>query len=301
MTVRSPFRGNINSASAEQHGTAEEQLFEDRVSSLHFRSAGELGGLPDYTGRLTQLRDERFHIGHFIVRLPDEVQWSPEMFEICGLPPRAGPLSLVDVIEPFDGEDRAKLADLIKESLTDRLGYQATLRLRRPDGTVRLVEVVGDVVVAGGSLTALVGLMRDVTSAAHPEEERPHQDPIRRIIESMPVPALLTDPQMRILAHSEPWARSHGIARNVIGEDLVSAVYKAPPGWALEHARAVAGERVTAERLFYNPATNRPAKCITTLTPWIDRGGATRGVVTVIGGSDFTFASKDIAIQAKRR
>lgn len=276
-------------------------MYDDLVTSLHFSSPDDdFVATPPHVGRLMRLGDERFHVGHFVLSLPEDVQWSSEMFDICGLPRQAGMLRLADFVEPFDGTDRLTLADLIRTSLLERQGFQARLRVRRPDDEVRLVEIVGDVVVDGGRLVAIVGLMRDITGQASPPVATSELERMRVLIEAMPVPALLTDPEMRILACSETWAKSHGvIAAQVIGQDVLKAVHKAPVGWSLEHEKVLAGRTVETERTFHNPASGRPSKCACALTPWVVDDGTIRGVITIIGWSDFAYASKEIAAFVK--
>jgi hypothetical protein len=277
-------------------------VFDDHVRGDHFVSSnvplpGAGGG---YAARIMRLRDERFHIGHFLIEMPDQVSWSPEMFKICGLPPREGPLSLKDIVGVFDIADREKLAKLIAESLKDRKGFHATLRIRNIDD-LRLVEVVGDVIETDGRLAAIVGLMRDVTHIANQYAPTNELQRMTAIVEAMPCPAVLTDTSMRILAYCDVWARSHGISgKAAIGKDLVAAVEKAPVGWGLEHDKVVSGKTVTSDRVFHSPASGRPVNCPTMLTPWVDGEGTIRGVLTVIGWSEFAFASKEIAIHARK-
>ena len=70
-------------------------MFDDHVRGDYFVSTTSPlpGGCAAFADRIMRLRDERFHIGHFVIEMPDRVFWSPEMFKICGLPPRDGSLS----------------------------------------------------------------------------------------------------------------------------------------------------------------------------------------------------------------
>jgi PAS domain S-box-containing protein len=275
-------------------------VYDDLITTLHFPSRDEAGPAMDYAGRMIRLKDERLHIGHFVVALPDEVHWSAEMFDIFGVPHRPGPLRLADVIEPFDSEDRVRLGELIRTSLRDRKGYHAKLRVRHPDGDLRLVETVGDVVVEDGRLAAVVGLLRDITSSAAAPMAGSDLERMRALIEAMPTPALLTDHEMRILACSDMWAKSHGvIASQVLGQDVLKVVHKAPVGWSLEHEKVLGGKAVTTDRMFHNPATGRPAKCMCSVLPWVVGDGTIRGAITIIGWSDFAYASKEIAAYVK--
>jgi PAS domain-containing protein len=279
-------------------------MFEDQVTALNFPSPPKTGAdLPEHAERIVRLCDERLRIGHFVIHLPDEVRWSPQMFEITGVPFRTGALKLEDMIEPFDGTDRIRLAEVVTTALKDRKGFQATLRLRRPDGSLRLVECVGDVTHDAGHLEAIVGVLREVEwRQAGPRGSVADLDQLKATVQAMPVPALLTDTEMHILAFSDLWAKSHGItSRDVVGKDVLEVVHRAPAGWALEHAKVVAGHPSTTERMFHDPATNRPMKCMTSLTPWRQADGAVAAVITIIGWSEFGFASKEIATFVKNR
>lgn len=275
-------------------------MYDNLITTLHFPSRDDAGPPPAYAGRMIRLRDERLHIGHFVVELPDDVHWSSEMFDIFGVAPRTGTLKLADVIAPFDPEDRVRFGDLIRSSLKDRKGYHAKLRVRHPDGDIRLVETVGDVVVEDGRLAAVIGLVRDITTTAGAPMATTELDRMRALIEAMPTPALLTDHEMRILACSEMWAKSHGVtAAQVIGQDVLKVVHKAPVGWSLEHDKVLGGKTVETERLFHNPATGRPAKSMCSVIPWVVADGSIRGAITVIGWAEFAYASKEIAAFVK--
>ena len=279
-------------------------MFEDLVQGDHFHStSGPLHGCGmRYADRVMRLWDERFHIGQFVLELPDRVAWTPEVFDIFGLQHREGHLSLADLVGAFEPEDRQRLVVLIAGSLRDRKGFHATLRVRQPGGEVRLAELACDVITNDGRLGAMVGLVRDVTRTVAQAPPQGEAERMGAIVAVMPVPAVLTDTSMRIVACSDVWARSHGVlGRNVRGLELIAAVDKAPVGWALEHDKVLGGKTITTERTYHSPASGRPLVCPTTLVPWVDSQGTVCGVLTMIGWSEFAFASKEIAILARKQ
>jgi PAS domain-containing protein len=224
------------------------------------------------------------------------------MYEITGRPPQATGLGLADLIEPFEGVDRIRFAEIVGHSLREKTGYQTVLRLRRPDGTLHRVEVAGDVMVDGEQLLGFVGLMREVSQS---DSVAPSGDNLERagaLVKAMPIPAVLTDPDMRVLAFSNLWARSHGVASGeIVGHDLIEVVPRAPVGWALEHAKVVAGQTIIGDRTFHNPLTGRPVKSMANLCPWYGEDGAVQAVITMIGWSDLIYATKEIAAAMKGR
>ncbi|MCI5073579.1 PAS domain-containing protein [Oricola sp.] len=71
------------------------------------------------------------------------VFWTPDVFEIHGLPYREGPVDLGQAIARYHPEDREMVANCIEEAATRKSGFRFVLRLTTPDGRSKLVKSSG--------------------------------------------------------------------------------------------------------------------------------------------------------------
>lgn len=69
--------------------------------------------------------------------------WSSDIFEIYGWPYQEGPVDARKEIEAYHPEDRALVLDCIAEAASRKTGFRFVLRLRKPDGTYKLVQANG--------------------------------------------------------------------------------------------------------------------------------------------------------------
>jgi len=97
------------------------------------------------------------------------VTWSDEVYRIHGVERSGFDPSYDDAVSFYHPEDREPLMAAIARGLKDGVGYHMTLRITRPDGSVRLVETrAGCDRAPDGRVTGMFGVFRDVTE----EEER---------------------------------------------------------------------------------------------------------------------------------
>lgn len=105
--------------------------------------------------------------------------WSPELFALFGLDPAmamAGAPTWQAVAHP---DDRVGLAAAIQEAVVLRRPLSREFRIRRPDGAIRWIRMLGDTDAAGARATdRLIGICLDVTEriqmevALHETDER---------------------------------------------------------------------------------------------------------------------------------
>ena len=125
----------------------------------------------------------------------NRVTWSNELFRIYGLEPgefRASFEGYLDLVHPGD---RERVRATIGRALADHRPFVFQERIVRPDGDVRRLESLGEVVVGhDGAVTKLIGVCHDITEraaaleAAHEAEER-----FRSAFEHGPVGVALVD------------------------------------------------------------------------------------------------------------
>jgi hypothetical protein len=95
--------------------------------------------------------------------------WSPEMFELHGLPPRATTASVQLLLSHVHPDDRPALRDAVGQAGTAGTPFTREVRLMRADGRHRCVLLVCEPArEPGGTVVALSGLAIDVTDGVRP-------------------------------------------------------------------------------------------------------------------------------------
>ncbi|MET7304264.1 SpoIIE family protein phosphatase [Embleya sp. NPDC005575] len=101
----------------------------------------------------------------------DDVRWSAEMYALFGRDPALGPLPLAELAGHAAAEDRAFVADLVRELLEHANGAEGEFRIVRADGTRVSVQFVGEPVLgADGTPHAVWALLRDITELRRTQE-----------------------------------------------------------------------------------------------------------------------------------
>lgn len=119
----------------------------------------------DEKARLMSLVEVMAGIGHWSFDPHSgEVTWSDEVFRIHGLPV-GGAVPDYDTIQRlYHEEDRPILQSAVDRAIALGEGYGFTLRIIRPDGTVRHVLAKAECIVdAGGTTRSITGLFQDIT------------------------------------------------------------------------------------------------------------------------------------------
>ncbi len=104
----------------------------------------------------------------------DRAVWSEEVFRILGLDPEGGPLSWEGYLELIHEEDRDRVDAAIREALGKGGAYAVDYRVRRPDGTERVVHEQGRVDLEAEGTSRVVGTVLDVTELRRAEQELAH-------------------------------------------------------------------------------------------------------------------------------
>ena len=102
------------------------------------------------------------------------VVWSDELYRIYGLEPQSCPISFDSFLARVHPEDRDRTKREVRDALVRGGRFAYPERIVRPDGSVRELETVGDVLRDdAGTIVGLLGTCRDVT------EERVRNEHIR--------------------------------------------------------------------------------------------------------------------------
>jgi PAS domain S-box-containing protein len=112
------------------------------------------------------------HVGSWEINLAtQEAQWSDEFFRICGLEPSAITPSIPAGFTLIHPEDRRRISATVNAAVAARREYSETLRVVRPDGSIRHVRLQGEPVPSGEAPpTILIGSMLDITEQKQNEE-----------------------------------------------------------------------------------------------------------------------------------
>jgi PAS domain S-box-containing protein len=128
-----------------------------RVSEARLRRAEALG-----------------HLGHWSLDLrtdPHRFSGSEEMYRIFGLTPGRGELTYEALMQSIHPEDR-EYADRVKQKILDKGQADVGLRLLRPDGELRYVNGMGELVRdETGANAAIFGTILDTTELRQKERE----------------------------------------------------------------------------------------------------------------------------------
>ena len=95
------------------------------------------------------------------------VRWTDELYRIYGVPPRSVPVTLQWFLQRLHPADRERVGGEIARAVErgGRFGYRE--RIVRPDGSVRELDTVGEVLAGGGRV---IGTCRDITEERRLEE-----------------------------------------------------------------------------------------------------------------------------------
>ena len=203
-------------------------LVDIRASTLEFDGAPcniafftDVTGLQDLEARLR--RSERnlaeaqriAHLGSWEVDLATQtVHRSAELHRIVGVAPGTLPGTADAFFAFVHPDDRERLVASEAAALAGNAPHDLTFRIVRPDGSVRLVHEVGEVVrdAAGGSLR-LFGTIEDVTERAAAEAERAR---LAAAVEQTSDAVLITDLQGTIEYVNPAFERMSGYLRDQV-------------------------------------------------------------------------------------
>ncbi len=123
--------------------------------------------------RLLIMAGEMTHVGHFRMDLvSNEVYWSDEVYRTYGLPKSFTP-TLGWVLSAYHPDDRDRVIETIRQTLTNGEGFTLSARIVRPDGTIREVVSGGQAErTRDGRIVGLFGVLQDVTTIKEGERER---------------------------------------------------------------------------------------------------------------------------------
>jgi PAS domain S-box-containing protein len=97
--------------------------------------------------------------------------WSDEHYRIFGIQPQASPVTYDDLLAIIHPDDRARVEGRIAQAFRDHEPYECTMRAQRPDGSIRIVKSLGQLVFDGdGTPVRMFGTIQDITELSQAED-----------------------------------------------------------------------------------------------------------------------------------
>ncbi len=233
----------------------------------------------------------------FRVVLPGTVTWAQTTVPLRGQLSPQTITSLEQAIRAYMPEDRNRIVDTLAAAIAGHQGFRITARMRRPDGRIRVVEMIGDVKVEDNRVTEIFGITRDVSELVEREALAISRARlIKTLVEEMPVPVAVLDRSLKLVGASTDWIKAYGL-------ESVDAVLGRPLGKVIDVNReltpalveALNGKAARVTLKFYGAEDSRQIRRICAVLPWVGGGETSGGVLLVYGSADRAFASPDIA------
>ncbi|NIP72959.1 MAG: PAS domain S-box protein [Gammaproteobacteria bacterium] len=116
------------------------------------------------------------HVGNWFWEIPTgRLSWSDEVYRIFGLTPQEFPVTYPGFLERVHPNDRSRVEDAIQATVEERRPHAIDFRIRRPDGTERIVQASGEAELGpAGDPLRVIGAVQDIT------ERRRAEDQVRR-------------------------------------------------------------------------------------------------------------------------
>jgi len=113
------------------------------------------------------------HVGSWFYDLSsNSIRNSAEINRILGAAPEESTLHFEEAINHIHEEDKASSVEKLKKALNDKVSYTNEDRIKRPDGEIRFVKIVGEPIFdESGKFTGMQGTMQDITDIKKINEE----------------------------------------------------------------------------------------------------------------------------------
>jgi two-component system sensor kinase FixL len=175
------------------------------------------------------------HVGSFEGRWPedDDFFWSDELFRIMGMPPgERGPTPSKFIERFVHPEDRGALRVILDRAADEGRSSQIEYRVIRPDGTVRHVQTIYQVVTDARGVKRIQGTTLDLTQRRETEQAlRRERDRAQRYLDLVNVMIVAVDRDGRITLVNREGCELLGYPEDeLVGKDFFAACQ--PPGTA---------------------------------------------------------------------
>ena len=223
-------------------------------------------------------------IGHWRAGRDFKLQCSPGASRILGLDPAAPPLVLTDLVDMILPEDREAVVQAAREAFEKRKPVKQTFRMRRADGTMRLVRVAGAPSIdARGQVEAMHGVVVDKSDGHAALQAALNADStVRRFVQSAPMAICMCDNDLRVMMASASWIAEHGLTEaDVLGRNIYEIQAWVPEKWRAMHRRVLRGEAMNHESDPYDSPSGEQRWLKWSAAPWYNGDGQIGGIIAV--------------------
>ena len=236
-----------------------------------------------------QFATEAAQIGYWFCNLPfDKLVWDTYTKSHFWLPPDAEvDLNLFYARLHPDDRERTRIA--IDRSIREHVGYEIEYRTVNPEtGQIKWIRALGRTKYSESNVPIRFdGITLDVTRQVNAKQSLAEsEERLRLFIENAPAGIAMFDREMRYAAASRRWRQDYGIAEDFIGRCHYDLFPDIPQRWREAHQRALAGERVFAERDRFDRADGTSQWLKWEIYPWHTATGEIAGIM--IAAEDIT-------------
>lgn len=223
-------------------------------------------------------------IGHWRAGRDFKLNCSAGASRILGLDPAAPPLVLTDLVAMILPEDREIVVQAAREAFEKRKPVKQTFRLRRADGTTRLIRVAGAPSIdARGQVEAMHGVVVDKSDGHAALQAALNADStVRRFVQAAPMPICMCDKEMRVLMASSSWIAERRLTEEeVLGRNIYDILPWVPEKWRVMHRQVLRGEVMSHDRDPYAGRNGKQRWLKWSAAPWRDGDGQIGGIVSM--------------------
>jgi len=137
----------------------------------------------------------------------DKIKWTDEMYRIFGLEPGSVQLTAAYFQSLIHADDRDMIEKALEDTLRRKKDLKVEFRIVLPDGSIRIVSEIGEVVydAASGQAIKITGTAQDVTERRKAEDQlRTSEANLRSIFDNTETAYVLLDTELRILSVNKP-------------------------------------------------------------------------------------------------
>lgn len=242
------------------------------------------------------------HTGYvqFRLQLPDRVMFSPGASRLRG--EAATEVSLHHAVRAYVQEDQPRLVETIAEAIQQRKGFHFIGR-RIVGDDERVIETIADVLIESDQVVEVIGFSRDISEMLEKEAlSISRARLIRRMVEDMPVPVVVLDRALRVVACSSAWAASHGLStREEAQGQRINKLIELSREVTSAIIAGMQGRTHQFDYPFYSAEDGMPVKRRVVVTPWQCGSDAMGGIVMMAGEAQPPFATLEVADRALGR
>lgn len=207
QTILANYNSNLEAQVAQRTAELEKEIADRKQTEAKLREAQRVA-----------------HVGSWEYDLATQTSsWTEEVYRIHGLDLSENPPKPEETINHIYPEDRSKYISYIQQKVREKKAFEVDIRIVRPNGSVRHIEVRGEPILNDrGELIRVFGTVLDITDRKQLEQEIALRESLlNNFFDSTPVGMSLLDTQLRFWQINETLAQIDGLtAQEHIGKTI---------------------------------------------------------------------------------